>query len=91
MIILFCVYFEYGANRQGYWTYDHVVLQCEDFIDCLDVLYPSFQFIFSVDHSCGHDRQCHDGLTANVMNKGWGGGTMHHASIKNRKGRRLSW
>ena len=24
----FCVYFEYDANRRGYLTYNHVVLQC---------------------------------------------------------------
>ena len=84
----FCVYFEYGANKQGYWTYDHFVLQCEDVIDCLDVLYPSFQFIFSVDHSCGHDRQRHDGLNANAMNKGWGGKQriMHPSKIERVEG-----
>ena len=26
-----------------------------------------------MDHSCGHDRQRHDGLNVNAMNKGWGG------------------
>ena len=39
----------------------------------LELVYPSFQFIFYVDHSCCHDRQRHDGLNANKMNKGWGG------------------
>ena len=84
----FCVYFEYGTNKQGYWTYDHFVLQCEDVIDCLEVLYPSFKFIFSVDHSCGHDRQRPDGLNAREMNKYWGGKQriMHSTLIKSKEG-----
>ena len=34
------IYFEYGANRQGYWKYDHFALQYEEIIDCLEVSYP---------------------------------------------------
>jgi hypothetical protein len=31
----FIVEFEYGANAEGYWTYDHMVLQFEDCVDHL--------------------------------------------------------
>jgi hypothetical protein len=39
-----------------------MVLQLEDCIDVLKVLYPQFDFLFLFDHSCGHDRQKEDGL-----------------------------
>ena len=35
----FSVLFEYGANGDGYWTYDHMVLQLEDVVDVLDALF----------------------------------------------------
>ena len=73
----FYIEFEYGAQKEGYWTYDHFVLQCEDVADCLDVIYPEFEFRFCVDHSCGHDRQQSDGLNARKMNKLFGGKQPH--------------
>jgi len=36
----FVLEFEYGANAEGYWVYEHMVLQLEDCVDCLKVLYP---------------------------------------------------
>jgi hypothetical protein len=33
----FVVKFEYGANNEGYWPFDHMVLQLEVCIDCLKV------------------------------------------------------
>ena len=65
--------FEYGANAEGYWVYEHMVLQLEDCVDCLKVLYPEYDFIFMLDHSCGHDRQREDGLNVENMNKSYGG------------------
>jgi len=65
--------FEPGINAQGWWTYDHFVLQVENVCDVLRVLYPEFKFVFMVDHSCGHDRQREDGLNADNMNKSFGG------------------
>ena len=35
----FCKLFDYGAQAEGYWTYDHMVLQMEDCIDVLDALF----------------------------------------------------
>ena len=69
----FVVEFEYGANNQGYWRYDHMILQFEDCIDVLKTLWPEFDYVFLFDHSCGHDRQRPDGLTITGLNKGFGG------------------
>ena len=44
---LFYIEFEYGYQKEGYWTYEHFVLQCEDVADCLEVLYPDFLLPFS--------------------------------------------
>ena len=65
----FLVYFNYGANEQGYWTYDHMVAQLEDCVDVIKVLHPHFDILFLVDHSCGHDRQRPDGLKASALNR----------------------
>jgi hypothetical protein len=39
-----------------------MVLQMEDCVDVVTVLYPEYDFIFLFDHSCGHDRKRPDGL-----------------------------
>ena len=65
--------FQYGASAEGYWTYDRMVLQVEDVVDCLKVLYPEYGFIFMFDHSCGHDRSQENGLNARRMKAGFGG------------------
>ena len=31
----FVVEFDYGTNKDGYWGYNHMVLQMEDYIDVL--------------------------------------------------------
>jgi hypothetical protein len=36
----FVLQFEYEANNQGYWKYDHMVLQMEDCIDVVKNLWP---------------------------------------------------
>jgi DNA-binding transcriptional regulator YhcF (GntR family) len=69
----FVVEFEYGANNQGYWDYDHMIIQFEDCIDVVKTLYPEFDFMFLFDHSCGHDRQRPDGLSVPKSNKTHGG------------------
>ena len=50
-----------------------MVLQMEDCIDVLKVLYPSYDVLLLFDHSCGHDRQRDDGLNVEYMSKGYGG------------------
>jgi hypothetical protein len=69
----FVVEFEYGANNQGYWDYDHMIIQFEDCIDVVKTLHPEFDFVFLFDHSCGHDRQRPDGLSVPKANKTFGG------------------
>jgi hypothetical protein len=69
----FVLQFEYGANNQGYWKDDHVVLQMEDCIDVVKVLWPNFDFLFLFDHSGGHDRRRPDGLNTKSLNKGFSG------------------
>ena len=69
----FVVEFEYGANNEGYWSYEHMVLQLEDCVDCLQVLAPQFDYLFLFDHSCGHDKQREDGLNVENMKKSFRG------------------
>ena len=44
--------FEYGANKEGYWTGNHMILQLEDCIDCLKSVYgDTYEFLFLFDHA----------------------------------------
>ena len=55
--------FEYGAKKDGYWSYENLIIQSEDCIDVTKGVYgDKFILQFGVDHSCGHDRQCENGL-----------------------------
>ena len=63
--------FEYGNsdNKQGYWIYDHLVLQMKDCLDCLKVMYPYFYFVFLFDHSFGNERAREGRLKESIMRK----------------------
>mmetsp|Transcript_18080 Transcript_18080/g.31860 ORF Transcript_18080/g.31860 Transcript_18080/m.31860 type:complete len:154 (+) Transcript_18080:288-749(+) len=38
---------EYGSNKEGYWTGNHMIVQFEDCIDCLKVVYgEDYDFVF---------------------------------------------
>jgi hypothetical protein len=50
-----------------------MVVQTEDCIDVMMVLYPSYDYLFLFDHSCGHDKQRDDGLNVENMSKSYGG------------------
>lgn len=71
----FVTEFEYGVSGQGYWDYNHMVLQLEDCIDVLHVLNGSdtYDYMFLFDHSSGHDKQRPDGLSVTRMTKYFGG------------------
>ena len=69
----FVQFFEYGASNEGYWDYNHMVIQLEDCVDCLKTLHPNFDFIFLFDHSSGHAKKRRGGLDATAMNRGFGG------------------
>jgi hypothetical protein len=65
-----------------------MVLQLEDCMDCLKVLFPQCQYLFLFDHSCGHDRQREDGLNVENTSKSFGGkqSFMHDTLIKESHG-----
>jgi hypothetical protein len=64
---------EYGVNGEGYWTYESMMLQVEDVVDCLKVVYPSYEFVMLFDHSNGHDRMQPNGLNSGKIRKFFGG------------------
>jgi hypothetical protein len=41
----FLLFFEYGENREGYWTYNNTVIQFEDAVDVLRVMHPTIDFV----------------------------------------------
>ena len=84
----FLTYFDYGENKEGYWDYNHMVLQFEDVVDCLKVMHPLYRFVFLFDHSSGHAKQRPDGLNASRMNKSFGGKcpAMHPTVIEREAG-----
>ena len=55
----------------------------EDVVDCLTFLFPDVNFVFLFDQSSGHGWRQKDGLSARLMNKGWGGASpiMHSSRI----------
>jgi hypothetical protein len=53
----FLLFFEYGENLEGYWTYNNMVIRFEDAVDVLRVMHPTFDFVFLFDHSSGHAKQ----------------------------------
>ena len=74
---------EHGQGRDGYWTYNHMILQIEDCIDCMNVLFEDpnernkckFDLCFELDHSSGHSKERLDGLstTRTILNTRFGG------------------
>jgi hypothetical protein len=69
----FVKYLYIGANNEGYWNSYHMSLQFEDVVDCLQVLYPEFDFLFFFDHSQGHGRKRDGALSAMHMSRSFGG------------------
>ena len=53
---------------EGYWSYEHMIVQLEDIVDCINFLHPKFDVVVLVDHSNGHDRLQPDGLNINRIN-----------------------
>ena len=67
------VFFQYGKNKEGYWDGLKFQQQCSQFINVVEVLYPTMQLLLEVDHSSGHLKEQSDGLMVNAMNVKWGG------------------
>jgi hypothetical protein len=69
----FVRYIDVGENREGYWDYNHMVVQLEDVVDCLQVMRPDFDYLLLFDHSSGHAKKRIGGLDANKMKVYHGG------------------
>jgi hypothetical protein len=69
----FVRYLHIGVANEGYWNSNHMALQVEDVVDCLQVLYPGHDVVMLFDHSQGHDRQRDGALNAPALSKGFGG------------------
>jgi hypothetical protein len=67
----FARYLEYGKGKDGYWSYNHMVLQLEDCTDVFKVLYQQFDIVYELDHSSRHDKEKSDGLTRTPSMLGW--------------------
>ena len=67
----FVVLFDYGNsdNKQGYWSYERLVLQMEDWMVCLKVMYLYFDLFFLFDHSCVHYHAREGRLKASIIRK----------------------
>ena len=66
--------FDYGKNREGYWSCSHLQLQFEDVIDCLRHKFKDdFDYLFYFDNSSGHNKSRPNGLNVVNMNKKHGG------------------
>jgi len=78
--------FEFGGSN-GYWTGSHTIIQTEDCIDCLKVLFgEKYETVFLFDHSSGHAKKRLNGLDAKKMTKGWGGKPMRPTLIEQMDG-----
>lgn len=71
---------EYGSNDDGYWTYQCMILQLEDCLDVLPHLFPGFDYIFSIDHSNGHNCINLVGLSLKKINLRDGGSQLEMRS-----------
>jgi hypothetical protein len=66
-------FLDYGKNKEGYWNYEMFNEQVEDLTDCVECLYPDFQFVMEADWSSGHAKGRSDALNAATMNVNFGG------------------
>eukprot|EP00957_Ditylum_brightwellii_P157588 11994787-Ditylum_brightwellii.AAC.1 len=67
--------FEYGntEGKEGYWNYDHMVIQVEDVVDVMFAVHGTrFDIVLLLDHSC-KNCMCPDALNVHYMNVGFGG------------------
>ena len=61
-----------------------MIVQLEDCIDCLDVMFgDEYDFVFMFDHSSGHTKRRNNGLDADKNNVKQGGVRQHPTYIAN--------
>ena len=79
-----CNFFSPVLTVEGYWTNSHVKLQLEDLVDCLHVIFSTFDFVIMFDQSSDHCKVRTDGLLVSNMNVTYGGNvnTMRDTIIK---------
>ena len=74
--------------NKGYWTYEDMIIQVEDCIDCLKTIYGNtYQYLFLFDHSNGHNRIAPDALSPTTTRKTYRGKqpAMRDSTILNEK------
>ena len=60
--------------HEVYWSYEDMIIQVENFIDCLKTLNgEQYKYLFIFDHSNGHDRVSPDALNPTAISKYHGG------------------
>jgi hypothetical protein len=74
---------EHGQGKDGYWTYNHMVLQIEDVLYSMTTLFPDpgnpsrciYDLGFELDHSSGYEKYREGGLScmSSILNLGHGG------------------
>jgi hypothetical protein len=53
----FLTYIDYGENKEGYWDFNHMVLQFKDVVDCLKIMHQQvLHFVFLFDQSSGQTK-----------------------------------
>ena len=63
-----------SQQKEGQWSYTHLIIQLEDCLDVIKGIYRDEYVIhIMVHHSCGHNRQCKDGIDEKNMNVTWMG------------------
>ena len=69
------VIFEYGKNKEGYWTSEDLMKQMETAVAVAEAKYPSriFNHVWIFDHSCGHTAYAPDALVVSRLGKKPGG------------------
>jgi hypothetical protein len=81
--------FEYEKANEGYWAYQWMVCQFDDFADVLKDLHGNmYDVMFLFEHSCGHDKKSSDGLIVENRKKCYGGKQpiMQDTTMKNTRG-----
>ena len=85
----FVKYFGFGENKEGYWSYDHMVVQFEDCVDRIRGIFEDqYDLMFLFDHSSVHVKKKTHGLDAGAMTKGYSGSqlTIRHSKISQTDG-----
>ena len=71
-----CAFFEYGENKEGYWTSERLMSQIEDAAKLAEFQYPrekGYRLIWIFDHNNCHGAYSEDALKANKINAKPGG------------------